>query len=165
MRRSLSEFTKVKLKFFAFHNHFNVSFSKPTASIGSNHTMEGNMRPLDEKLVQQTLAGDAESFSELVRKYQGAVQGLAYHLVGSFEDAEDLVQEAFVTAYLKLHQLRQPEKFAMWIRQITRNCCMMWLRSRRENVSIDEATADCYVDRQVLSRVSRNRRCRTTNRL
>ncbi len=106
------------------------------------------MRPLDEKLVQQTLAGDAESFSELVRKYQGAVQGLAYHLVGSFEDAEDLVQEAFVTAYLKLHQLRQPEKFAMWIRQITHNCCMMWLRSRRENVSIDEATADCYVDRQ-----------------
>ncbi len=47
------------------------------------------MKSNDEELVRRTLSGEVESFGELISRYQGAVQGLAYHLAGSFEDAED----------------------------------------------------------------------------
>ncbi len=88
------------------------------------------MKLNDEELVKRALGGEAESFGKLIQRYQGAVQGVAYHLTGSFEDAEDIAQEAFITAYLKLRQLRHPEKFAAWLRQITLNCCKMWIRKR-----------------------------------
>jgi len=88
----------------------------------------------DAALVGRVLDGEVEAYSQLVRKYQSAVYGLAYHLVGNFADAEDLAQEAFLRAYLDLGQLRQPEKFAAWLRQVTTNICRMWLRKRREDV-------------------------------
>lgn len=84
------------------------------------------------------MSGEVESFGELISKYQGAVQGQAYHLTGSFEDAEDIAQETFITAYLKLRQLRNPDKFVVWLRQITFNCYRMRMRKRRESVPLDE---------------------------
>jgi RNA polymerase sigma-70 factor (ECF subfamily) len=97
-----------------------------------------NMKFNDEEIVKRVLTGEAESFGKLIQRYQGVVQGLAYHLTGNFEDAEDIAQETFITAYLKLGQLRNPEKFAAWLKQITFNCCKMWIRKRKESVSLDE---------------------------
>jgi len=56
-------------------------------------------------------------------------------LVGNFTDAQDLAQEAFVQAYLSLHQLREPDKFASWLYSVTANICKMWLRQRRAEVA------------------------------
>ena len=105
------------------------------------------MKPGDEELVRRALSGDVDSFGELVRRYRGAVQGLAYHMTGSFEDAEDIAQEVFITAYLKLSQLRDPDRFASWLRRITVNCCKMWMRGRRESVPLEE------VDEELLGTV------------
>jgi len=91
------------------------------------------MKTMDEELVQATLNGDKTAFGTLVRKYQNAVYGLAYSLVGTFSDAEDLTQEAFIRAYLDLHQLREHAKFAGWLCQVARNICRMWIRSQRKN--------------------------------
>ena len=95
----------------------------------------------DAQLIEQTLAGRSESFGLLIRRYQGAVQGLAYHLAGGFDDAQDIAQEAFVAAYLELRQLRRPERFPAWLRQLTLNCGRMWLRQRREHAPFDESTS------------------------
>jgi len=93
----------------------------------------------DSDLVQQTLQGDKDAYGKLVTKYQAAVYGLCFHLVGNFTDAQDLAQEAFVQAYLSLHQLREPDKFASWLYSVTANICKMWLRKRRvEITSLDE---------------------------
>jgi len=60
-------------------------------------------------------------------------------LVGNFTDAQDLAQEAFVQAYLSLHQLREPDKFASWLYSVTANICKMWLRQRKaEGVALDK---------------------------
>ena len=88
--------------------------------------------PTDEILVRKTLSGDKDAFSKLVEKYSSAVYGQAYHLVGNFADAQDLAQEAFITAYLKIHQLKDYTRFAHWLRTITVNTCKMWLRKRRK---------------------------------
>jgi len=92
----------------------------------------------DTQLIAQTLAGRSESFGQLVRRHQGAVHGLAYHLAGRFDDAQDIAQEAFVAAYLELRQLRYPERFPGWLRQLTLNCGRMWLRRRRYHDSFEE---------------------------
>lgn len=91
--------------------------------------------PTDEMLVRKTLSGDKNAFGKLVEKYSSAVYGLAYHLVGNFADAQDLAQEAFTTAYLKLHQLEDHTRFPAWLRTITVNICKMWLRKQGEEIS------------------------------
>jgi len=63
------------------------------------------------QLVDRSRSGDQEAFGQLVDHYQHMVYGLAFHLTGSFEEARDLAQEAFVQAYVKLGQLRDAKKF------------------------------------------------------
>lgn len=89
----------------------------------------------DGELVQRAREGDHEAFGQLVDRYRDMVYGLGYHLTGEFEAARDLAQEAFVQAYIKLRQLRAPERFAGWLRQITLNLRRTQLR-RREVVTV-----------------------------
>ena len=101
------------------------------------------MKRTDAKLVKEVLEGDVASFSHLVRKYQGVVYGLAYHLTKNLADAEDLAQEIFLRAYLSLPQLRDASRFAGWLRRITCNVCNTWIRSQRmAHVSLDASGED-----------------------
>ncbi len=101
------------------------------------------MKQTDAQLVEEVLEGNIASFGILVRRYQGAVYGLTYHMVRNFADAEDLAQEAFLRAYLELRQLRDPSRFAGWLRRITHSICSMWLRSQRISyVSLDTRKED-----------------------
>jgi RNA polymerase sigma-70 factor (ECF subfamily) len=106
-------------------------------------TWEGGVKRQDKELVRRALHGDKDAFGELVRKYQSAVYGLCFHLVGDFTDAQDLAQEAFLRAYLDLYQLREPSKFAGWLYRLTENICKMWLRKRKpETVPLDMVNPD-----------------------
>lgn len=93
----------------------------------------------DAELVKSSQRSDAEAFGVLVDRYRDMVYGLGYHLTGRFEDARDLAQEAFVQAFLRLSQLREPEHFSAWLRQITLNVYRMSLRRKEvTTVSLDE---------------------------
>ncbi len=85
----------------------------------------------DSELVKAVQAGDYEAFGTLVARYQGLIYRLCYRMTGNASDAEDLAHEAFVEAYLKLHQLRQPEKFVPWLKTLTCNLCRMWYRQNK----------------------------------
>jgi RNA polymerase sigma factor (sigma-70 family) len=89
------------------------------------------MRLSDEAVIERCLEGDGNAFSQLVARYQNAVYGLCYHIVGNFADAQDLTQETFVKAYLDLPRMRDRSKFASWLYRITVNTCKMWLRDRK----------------------------------
>jgi len=69
------------------------------------------MKLPDEALVYQSLQGDRKAFGQLVAKYQNAVYGLCFHIVGNFADAQDLTQEVFIKAYLELPKVRDHTKF------------------------------------------------------
>jgi RNA polymerase sigma-70 factor (ECF subfamily) len=89
--------------------------------------------------VERVRQGDREAFGALVDRYRDMVYGLGYHLTGEFEAARDLAQEAFVQAYLKLSDLREPERFAGWLRQIAVNLHRMQRRRRQSaSVPLDE---------------------------
>ena len=62
-----------------------------------------------------------ESFREIVLRFQDMAYGCAYAVLRDYWLAEDVAQEAFITAWQKLHQLRQPEAFPGWFRQVVLN--------------------------------------------
>lgn len=78
----------------------------------------------DETLVMLTLAGEQSAYEKLVLRYQNAVIGSALQITRNRFMAEDAAQDAFVTAWMKLNTLRQPEKFGSWVCRIVRNCAM-----------------------------------------
>ena len=97
--------------------------------------------PPDAALVARVLAGnDRHAFGELVRRHQGQARALLRRLCK--EDhalADDLAQETFLLAFRKLSQFRADAAFATWLYRIAYNVFLMHVRSRKEEVSLDEA--------------------------
>jgi RNA polymerase sigma factor (sigma-70 family) len=85
----------------------------------------------DAELVALSLGGDSRAFGALVARYQGSIHGLAYAIVAQWTEAEDLTQSAFLRAYLSLAGLRDPARFAPWLRRIATTTCMDWLEAHR----------------------------------
>ena len=91
-------------------------------------------------LVQAAKAGDLEAFSELVNRYDRNVFRIAQHITHNEEDAQDVVQDAFLKAYRNLEQFQGNSKFYTWLVRIAVNEALMKLRKRRneKTVSLDE---------------------------
>ena len=85
----------------------------------------------DEKLVRQAIAGRGDAFAELVRRLTHRILALCHALVRHRTTAEELTQETFVRAFVGLGTLRDPSRFAPWIKGIARRACFDWLRSQR----------------------------------
>jgi RNA polymerase sigma-70 factor (ECF subfamily) len=104
-------------------------------------------------LVQAAKAGDDGAFEELVRRYDRNVFRIAQHITQHREDAEDVVQDAFLKAYENLGQFQGQSKFYTWLVRIAVNEALMKLRRRRPErmVSLDEEvkTEDDSVPREV----------------
>ena len=75
----------------------------------------------DAQMVKRVLRGEVDAFGELVRAHQGRVLGVARHLCGEEEAAQDVAQDALVEAYRSLGNLREPAAFGAWVHGITRN--------------------------------------------
>ncbi|OIQ98778.1 ECF RNA polymerase sigma factor SigW [mine drainage metagenome] len=75
----------------------------------------------DTELVEKSLAGDREAFGQIVTRYHSLVCALAYSATGSRARSEDLAQDAFVEAWGKLRDLRDPSRLCSWLCGITRN--------------------------------------------
>jgi len=111
--------------------------------------------PLSEELqlVQAAKGGDVGAFEELVRRYDRNVFRIAQHITQNREDAEDVVQDAFLKAYTNLEQFQGQSKFYTWLVRIAVNEALMRLRRRRPErmVSLDEdvKTEDDSVPREV----------------
>lgn len=75
----------------------------------------------DAVLVRQTLDGTTEAFGELVHRYANLVYGIARSRTASEDEAEDIVQDAFIAAFRDLHRLRSNEAFGPWLVGIARN--------------------------------------------
>lgn len=83
----------------------------------------------DRLLIAASRGGDREAFGQLVRKYQDRLYNGMVHKSRSPADAEDVVQEAFVQAYLKLDSFRQESSFFTWLYRIALN--LAWTRRHR----------------------------------
>ena len=75
--------------------------------------------------------GDTDAFRSLVERYSRYVFSVAYRLTGSVEDAEDVVQNAFLKAHRQLSRFEARADFKTWLHRITVNCAIDLIRSRR----------------------------------
>jgi RNA polymerase sigma-70 factor, ECF subfamily len=82
----------------------------------------------DDQLIERTLAGDTDQFSELVRRWERQIYGLSLRMLGRDEDARDVCQETFLAAYRNLNKFRGDAKFSSWLYRIALNACHSRLR-------------------------------------
>jgi len=95
----------------------------------------------EEKLIAEVQNGDVSAFTKLVNQYSEQVLTLAYRIVSSREDAEDIAQKVFIKVYKGINQFRGDASFSSWLYTIVKNTCYSHLRKKRpEMVSLDEET-------------------------
>src|SRR6201987_6509482 len=87
-------------------------------------------------LVQAAKKGDLEAFSELVNRYDRNVFRIAQHITHNEEDAQDVVQDAFLKAYQNLEQFQGNSKFYTWLVRIAVKEALMNLRRRKTSKTV-----------------------------
>jgi RNA polymerase sigma-70 factor (ECF subfamily) len=80
----------------------------------------GIARNNDADLVRRTLSGQREAFGGLVDRYLRFAYAIAYARAVTRPDADDIVQDSFLTAYQQLNTLREPARFSAWLATIVR---------------------------------------------
>jgi RNA polymerase sigma-70 factor, ECF subfamily len=104
-------------------------------------------------LVAKAQAGDPSAFGELVNRYQNKIYRIAKNITQNDEDAEDVLQEAFLKAYEHLGGFQGNSRFYTWIVRIAVNEALMKLRKRKgdRTVSLDEPvdTGEEMVNREI----------------
>ncbi len=89
-------------------------------------------RPIDEdlELVRSAKGGDFDAFDALVRRHEGRIFSLALRIVRQRQDAEEVVQQTFLSVVEKLAEFREEARFATWLMRIATNHALALLRKR-----------------------------------
>ncbi|MGI9038865.1 MAG: RNA polymerase sigma factor [Gemmatimonadota bacterium] len=96
----------------------------------------------DADLVARALAGSEPAFAELVDRYNDLLCRHAGRILGRADDAEDVVQGAWIKAFRRLRQCRDPERFGAWVFRITANACKDAIKAERREVVPMESVAE-----------------------
>jgi RNA polymerase sigma-70 factor, ECF subfamily len=91
----------------------------------------------DRLLIESALQGDRSAFTALVERYQDRLFNSMLHVTGSAEEAEDVVQDAFIRAFLRLDSFQQNSQFFTWLYRIAFNTALTRRRRKRPNISLD----------------------------
>lgn len=104
------------------------------------------MSPDDRRVIRAVLAGRTEAYSELVLKYQDRLYHVALRIVGHPDDAADVVQETFISAYQSLGTFKGDSEFYTWLYRIAFNAAVSWKRRKRNIVSLEFGTNDSDIN-------------------
>lgn len=95
----------------------------------------------DTEIIRKCQRGDQEAYRELVKRYQEKTVWVAFQMVGNYEEARDISQEAFIRVYKSIHKFNLLSNFYTWLYRIVVNLCIDHLRkqgNRSRSVSIDD---------------------------
>jgi RNA polymerase sigma-70 factor (ECF subfamily) len=93
-------------------------------------------RKSDLDLIEEFRKGDQSSFEELLGRYSNKVFSLASRLTRNPEDAEEVLQDVFVTVHRKISSFEGKSSFSSWLYRVTVNAAFMKLRKRRQDLSV-----------------------------
>lgn len=93
----------------------------------------------ERKWIEQILAGDTQSFSCLIAKYEKMAYTLAFRLMGNKEEAEEVTQDAFIKVYGALDTFKFESKFSTWLYRIVYRTALTALRQQKIFTDYDEA--------------------------
>ncbi|KPK41426.1 MAG: hypothetical protein AMJ78_05575 [Omnitrophica WOR_2 bacterium SM23_29] len=92
--------------------------------------MQGHEIELELQLIEKVKKGERFAFDFLVDKYKEKAFALAFNMVGNYEDAKDVLQDAFVRAYVNVKDFRTDSSFYTWFYRILVNLCRDFLRRK-----------------------------------
>lgn len=99
--------------------------------------------PGDKHYLDKVLGGNKNAYAFIVDRYRDNVFSLAHKICGSFEDAEEVAQDAFIKAFRSLGSFRNRSSFATWLYRITYNSAISHIRSRNRSVlKLEDFPAD-----------------------
>jgi len=93
----------------------------------------------ETELIQSALSGNSEAFGVLVSRYQDRLYACIVNVVNKADEADDVVQESFIQAYLKLDTFQHSSQFFTWLYRIAFNNALSRRRRHRNYLSLDEA--------------------------
>ena len=91
----------------------------------------------DRRLITECLKGRSAAYGELVRRYQDRLFNAVYRLLDQPEDAQDVVQEAFISAYQSLASFKGDAQFFTWLYRIAMNAAISHRRKHKLAVSLE----------------------------
>ncbi len=93
----------------------------------------------DDLIISRILLGKRDYYEILVRRYNSLFYKTARGILSKEEDIEDVMQEAYIRGFEKLHQFRRESRFSTWLGRIVINCALQHLNSlkKKSHVSID----------------------------
>ncbi len=94
--------------------------------------------PKHQHLIEACKRGDQKAQFEVYRLYHVAMYNTSLRIVGDPDDAEDVMQEAFLKAFAKLKTYRGEVSFGAWLKRIVVNKALDFLRLKKEQISLDE---------------------------
>jgi RNA polymerase sigma-70 factor (ECF subfamily) len=100
----------------------------------------------DTALVRRAREGDYAAFEMLFERHRALVYRFAYQMTQRRDDAEDMVQEAFVRAYQNLHRYRDEAKFTTWLLRIVTNLCTDQARMSHRRTALEQQEAAGALD-------------------
>ena len=106
----------------------------------------------DLALVARCLEGDLGAFEELYRAHAGRIYSLALRMLGNAADAEDLLQDIFLSAHRKLESFRGDAALGTWLYRLALNHCLDYVRSRRAKMDKLTDTLDAETSIEPVAR-------------
>lgn len=126
--------------------------------LGSPSDM-GAERESDAVLVARAIAGSDAAFAALVDRYNDLLYRHAERMLGQADDAEDVVQSAWIKAFRNLRKCRDPERFGAWVFRIGANACKDAVKAKRRGIVPLESVAELESnDRDTATRLDQRRR-------
>jgi RNA polymerase sigma-70 factor (ECF subfamily) len=109
----------------------------------------------EQILLEKAKAGDVAAFEELIEGYQKKIFNLAYRILGNYEDAGDMAQEALIRVFRSIANFKEQSSFSTWVYRITTNVCLDEIRKKKNKkvISLDEEirVEDGEMKRQIMS--------------
>ena len=101
----------------------------------------------DQELIAEFQKGNQQSFEELISRYSNKVFSLASRLTRNQEDAEEVLQDVFVTVHRKIAGFEGKSSFSSWLYRVTVNAAFMKLRKRKQDqtVPLEELVQQVHV--------------------
>lgn len=96
-----------------------------------NEVVQQAIQDQDRELVERARQRDVQAFEELVAKYRSKVYGLALRMMQDASDAEEVLQETFLSAWQNLPTFRGESAFGSWLYRVCANFCLMRLRRKK----------------------------------
>ena len=100
----------------------------------------------DEQLIEYVRTCDREQYREIITRYQERLLRYASYLTNDAEAAQDVVQQAFIKAFINLHGFNIKKKFSSWIYRIVHNEAINYLKSKKKEVLLNSVMRENITD-------------------